>query len=256
MAHIITIANQKGGVGKTTTANALATGLILRGYKTLAIDTDPQGNLSYVMQADDQQEGLYEVLKGIKNSSEATQHTQQGDIIPSTLLLTGADMEFTDTGREYILKGILEPLEKNYDYIVIDSPPTLGILTINALTASNDIIIPMGADIFSLQGLSQLYNAISKVKKFCNPALNIAGLLITRYNGRTILSKDLREVIEQKAIKIGATVFNTIIREGISIKEAQTQQDSIFSNNPNSNPAQDYKDFVNEYLKGAGKNEK
>lgn len=255
MARITTIANQKGGVGKTTTAHALATGLTVKGYKTLTIDTDPQGNLSYTMRADDQQAGLYEILKGNINSAEAIQHTVQGDIIPSTLLLAGADMEFTDTGREYLLKDIVEPLRKIYDYIIIDSPPTLGILTINALTASNDVIIPMGADIYSLQGLSQLYNTVNKVKKYCNPSLNIAGLLITRYNGRTILSKDLREVIENKAVQIGAAFYNTVIREGVSIKEAQTQQDSIFKTDPNSNPAQDYLKFINEYLEGVGANE-
>jgi len=255
MARITTIANQKGGVGKTSTAHALATGLTKKGRRTLAIDIDPQSNLSYVMHADDQRAGIYEVLTGKESIFKTIQHTGQGDILPSTLLLTGADMEFTDNGREYLLKNIIEPLKKIYDYIIIDSPPTLGILTINALTASDDVIIPMGADIFSLQGLSQLYNTINKVKKYCNPNLNIAGILITRYNGRTILSKDLREVIESKAAQIDAPTYNTIIREGISVKESQTQQESIFKTNINSNPAQDYINFINEYLKGANKHE-
>ena len=250
MAKIIVIANQKGGVGKTTTANALACGLTGRKFKTLAVDCDPQGNLSYAMQADDQQEGLYEVMKGQSAPAEAVQRTEQGDIISGSLLLAGADLEFTDTGREYLLREILEPLKKIYDYIIIDSPPTLGILTINALAAGDDVIIPMGADIFSLQGLSQLYNAVSKVRKFCNPGLKIAGLLITRYNARTILSRDLREVIEEKAVQIGAPVFHTVIRESVSIREAQTHQESIFKISPDSNPAQDYQDFIREYLEG------
>ena len=251
MARIIVVANQKGGVGKTTTANALACGLIGRGFKTLAVDCDPQGNLSYAMRADDQQEGLYEVMKGKAAPAEAIQRTEQGDIIPGSLLLAGADLEFTDTGREYLLREILGPFGNIYDYIIIDSPPTLGILTINALAAGDDVIIPMGADIFSLQGLSQLYNAISKVRKFCNPSLDIAGLLITRYNARTILSRDLREVIEEKAVQIGAHVYRAVIRESIAVKEAQTNQESIFKTSPGSNPAQDYHDFISEYLEGA-----
>lgn len=250
MARITAITNQKGGVGKTTTAHALATGLTQKGYKALVIDTDPQGNISYTMKADEQQSGIYEVLKGSIDALQAIQNTSQGDIIASTLLLAGADLEFTDTGREYLLKDITEPLKLNYDYIIIDTPPTLGILTINALTASDDIIIPMGADIYSLQGLSQLYSTINKVKRYCNSTLNIAGLLITRYNGRSILSKELREIIEDKANQLNAPIFTSVIREGIAIKEAQTQQESIFTVAPKSNPAYDYLSFINEYLQG------
>lgn len=250
MARISVVANQKGGIGKTTTAHALATGLLLKGYKTLVIDMDPQSNLSYAMGASDQESGTYEVLKGEMDSKDVIQHTKSGDMIPSNLMLAGADLEFTQTGREYLLKDMIEPLKKEYEYIIIDTPPTLGILTINALTAANDIIIPMGADIFSLQGLSQLNSTINKVKRYCNPSLNIAGILITRYSGRAILSKELKDVIQEKAQQIGTTVFQTIIREGISIKEAHTQQSSIFSIASRSNQAKDYLAFVEEYVKG------
>lgn len=255
MTRITTIANQKGGVGKTTTASALATGLTAKGFKTLIVDIDPQSNMSYTFGADDQQASIYEVLKGTATPQEAIQHTKQGDIISSTLLLAGADMEFTDTGREYLLKSFIEPLKNIYSHIIIDTPPTLGILTINALTASDDVIIPMGADIFSLQGLSQLYITIEKVRKFCNPNLKIAGLLITRYSGRTILSRDLKEVIGEKAAQINASVFSSVVREGIAVKEAQTQQQSVFESAPKSNPAQDYMEFIEEYLKGHESNE-
>lgn len=250
MTRITTIANQKGGVGKTTTAHALATGLTAHGFKTLMIDVDPQGNLSFSIGANDQHFSVYEALKGAVTPLEAIQHTSDMDIIASTLLLSGADLEFTDTGREYLLKNLIEPLKHIYDYIIIDTPPTLGILTINALTASDDVIIPMGADIFSLQGLSQLYITIEKVRKFCTPNLKIAGLLITRYSGRTILARDLKEVIEEKAAQINASVFSTVIRESISIKESQTQQQSIFVSASKSNPALDYMEFITEYLKG------
>ena len=158
-------------------------------------------------------------------------------------------MEFTQPGREYLLKEILEPVKDNYDFIVIDTPPTLGILTINALTTSNDVIIPMGADIYSLQGLGQLYNTIENVKKYCNKDLTIKGLLLTKYNARTVLSKDLKDTIESKAQEINSKLFKTVIREGIAIKEAQTLQDNIFSTAPTSKPAADYEAFIKEYLK-------
>jgi chromosome partitioning protein len=128
----------------------------------------------------------------------------------------------------------------------------LGILTINALTAANDLIIPMGADAYSIQGLSQLNATIGKVKKRCNPELDIAGLLITRYSGRAILSQELRGTIEAKAARaVGTGVFQTVIREGIAIKEIQAQQTSLYTAAPKSNAAADYMAFIGEYLKGA-----
>lgn len=248
--HITAVSNQKGGVGKTSTAHALISGLTRRGYNTLAIDTDPQGNLTYAMGADENEPGVYELLKGKVTALDIVQHTPLGDIIPGNLLLAGADMEFADTGREYLLSEALDEAERYYEFIIIDSPPQLGILTINVLTAANDLIIPMGADIFSLQGLIQLYATINKVKKRCNPALEIAGLLITRYSGRSILSKELKETIRDRAGQIEANFFETVIREGVAVKEAQVQQTSVFSSSPRSNPAVDYEDFIEEYLKG------
>jgi chromosome partitioning protein len=250
MARITVIANQKGGVGKTTTAHALSTGLTRKGYKTLAVDADPQGNLTYMMGADENLPGVYELLKGGKNPTDAVQATGQGDIIPGSLSLAGADVEFYDTGREYLLSEALEPLKDAYDFIIIDSPPQLGVLTINTLTATEDVIIPMGADILSLQGLKRLYATIGKVRKRCNRSLQIAGVLITRYNGRTILSKELRESIENAAQQISAVVFQSVIREGIAVKEAQTLRASLFESAPNSNASVDYLAFIDEYLKG------
>lgn len=248
--RIITIANQKGGVGKTTTAHALITGLAAKGYRTLAIDTDPQSNLTVTMNANDTEPGIYEVLKGIVEPPKAIQQTPQGDIIGASLMLAGADIEFHSVGREYLLAEALSELKRDYDYIVIDSPPTLGILTINALTAATDVIIPMGADAYSLQGLAQLYTTIKTVKRLCNPALNIAGVLITRYSGRTVLSQALRETIKRNAAQIDANLFKTMIREGIAIKEAQTRRESIYATR--SNPSSDYRAFVDEYIKRGG----
>jgi len=247
--RIIVSANQKGGVGKTTTSHALVTGLTHKGYKALAVDADPQGNLTYTMAAKENEPGVYEVLKGAVASFEAIQNTAQGDIIGGNLMLSSADIEFTDTGREYLLAEALEPLRYIYDYIVIDSPPTLGILTINALTAAQDLIIPMGTDAYSIQGLSQLHTTIGKVKKHCNPNLVVVGILITRYSGRTILSRELKDAIQNQAAQaVNTTAFKTIIREGIVVKEIQTQQESLYTASPRSNATKDYMDFVDEYL--------
>jgi chromosome partitioning protein len=200
------------------------------------------------MGADTTGRGLYEVMREEATAVELIPKTTQGDPLPSTILLSAADMEFTSTGREWILDSILEPIKEKYQYIIIDSPPPLGILTINAMTAGTDVIIPLGADIYSLQGLNQLYSTIGKVRKFCNRDITIAGLLMTRYSNRTILSRDIKDGIEAKALELNAPMYKTVIREGVAIKEAQTQQQSLFEYAPMSKPAQDYMDFISEYL--------
>lgn len=245
MARITAIINQKGGVGKTTTAAALAAGLTSRGYKTLAIDADAQASLTFIMGAE-ADSGVYEALKE-KPAVDLIRQTPQGDLLPSTPALFGADLEFTATGREYLLRDALEEIREQYDYIIIDCPPQLGIMTVNALTAATDIVIPMRADILSLQGLGQLCDTIGKVKRYCNPGLKIAGLLITQ-NRKTALSRDLAYVIEDYAAQIKTPVYKTIIRESVAVREAQTMQESIF-NKPKANPAIDYAAFIDEYLK-------
>ena len=252
MARTTVVINQKGGVGKTTAAHALATGLTKKGHKVLVVDTDPQGNISHTMQADTTVKGLYEAMREEQPTKELIQHLSQGDILPSTLLLTAADMEFVSTGREYILDDVLASVKNDYDYIIIDSPPQLGILTINALVASDDIIIPMTADIYSLQGLNQLYSTINKIKKFCKKDIVIDGLLLTRHSNRTILSRDLKDAIESKARELNSRLYDTIIREGVSVREAQTARQSIFDYAPKSNSAIDYVNFIAEYVKRGG----
>lgn len=246
--RITTVINQKGGVGKTTTAHALTTGLNHRGYKALLIDTDPQGNISYTMQADSAQPGLYEAMRGEISADDAIQHTAQGDILSSSIYLAGADLEFTQTGREYRLREVLEDITNTYTHIIIDSPPALGIMTINALTASNDIVIPVGADIYSLQGLQQLLSTIEKVKKYSNSSLIMAGLLITRKSTRAIATKQLIEAIEQKARDLSVNLYRATIREAIAIKEAQIMQSSIFDSHDKAKVTADYNAFIDEYL--------
>ena len=246
--RITTVINQKGGVGKTTTAHALATGLNHKGYKALVIDTDPQGNITYTMQADAAKQGLYEAMRGEIGAAEAIQQTSQGDIIPSSLYLAGADLEFTQTGREYLLRELLEDIAGAYTHIIIDSPPALGIMTVNALTASTDIVIPVGADIFSLQGLQQLLSTVDKVKKYSNPRLHLAGLLITRRGQRAIATRQLIEAIQARAAALHAHLYRATIREAIAIKEAQIMQGSIFETHAKAKATGDYSAFIDEYL--------
>ena len=160
----IAIINQKGGVSKSTTAFTLASGINNKGYKTLCIDMDAQGNLSYTANANDDLLTIYDLLAEDANINQAIQHTKNFDLIASSKALSGADGFITDIGKEYKLKEILESVKNNYDYIIIDTPPALGILTVNALTACDSVIIPAQADIYSLQGIEQLSKTIQPIK--------------------------------------------------------------------------------------------
>ncbi|GHT96840.1 hypothetical protein FACS1894122_15510 [Alphaproteobacteria bacterium] len=151
-------------------------------------------------------------------------------------------------GKEYKLVEALERIKPNYDYIIIDTPPALGILTVNALTACDSVIVPAQADVYSLQGIEQLHDTVSTVKQYCNKNLKIQGILLTRFSYRTILSKNILELLEQTAEKIQTKLFKTTIREAIAIKEAQANRQDIFSYAPASNAAIDYNNFINELL--------
>lgn len=242
------IINQKGGVGKSTTAHNIGAGLKNKGFRVLYIDLDAQGNLTYTMGANTKGYNALGVLQRPETAREEIQHTRQGDIIASTPTLAGADNVINETGKEYRLKEALEPLQTDYDYCIIDTPPALGILTINALTCCNKVIIPAQADIYSLQGVTQLYNTISTVKKYCNAGLEIDGILLTRYSARAIISREIAEMTEDTAEKIGTKVFKTKIRECTALKEAQAMKQDIFSYAPKSNAAADYKKIVMEIM--------
>ena len=245
--RIISVANQKGGTAKTSTAHALVTGAAYKRKRSLAIDFDPQGNLSFIMGADVNRAGAYELMKQKAQAERIIQHTSQGDIIPASLNLAAADIEFSGKpGRDFFLQAALEPLQDAYDVAVIDTPPTLGTLLVNALTASDEVIIPMNADILSLQGLYQLAETIDQVKSFCNKGLKVTGILLTRYSGRTVLARDIKETIEAKCAELGIPLLNTVIRDGVAVREAQTTQESLFAYAPNSNPAKDYLQLFDE----------
>lgn len=246
----IAIINQKGGVGKSTTASQLASGLSLKGYRTLSVDLDAQGNLSYTAGAKTDGATALGVLTGEVKTADAIQHTQSGDIIPANKALAGADAFIADTGKEYRLKEALESVSGSYDFCIIDTPPALGILTINALTACNSVIIPAQADIYSLQGIEQLAETMKPVKKYCNPALAIEGILLTRYSPRSVLSRDIADLAEQLAEKLGTKLFKATIREAIAVKEAQISQQSLFAYAPKAKVTEDYTAFVEEVLRG------
>ncbi|CZE33331.1 sporulation initiation inhibitor Soj homolog [Streptococcus pneumoniae] len=247
---VITIINQKGGVGKSTTALALGHGLMAEGHRVLFIDLDAQGNISYTLGGDTSRYNALGVLQLPEIAQSEVQRTGLGDIIPSTPALSGADSILTETGKEYKLKEALDALSKTfeYDYVVIDTPPALGILTINALTASKYAIIPAQADIYSLQGITQLNNTIQVVKKYTNPDLKVLGITLTRYNARATLTRELTELLERTAKELDTKVFKTRIRENIAVKEAQAVRQNLYEYAPNSNASKDYQALTKEIL--------
>lgn len=245
---IYAIVNLKGGVSKTTTSAALWAGLNSRGHKALAIDLDPQQNLTYNSGASETGKTVLSLLTREGSAREVIQQTAMGDIIAASKALAGADAFLVETGKEYRLKEALEPIENEYEYIIIDCPPSLGALSVNALTACNKAIAPAQADYFSLQGIEQLAETVRGVKRYCNHELEISGILMTRYNDRTILTQNITHYVEQISEKLDTRLFNTKIREGIAIKEAQLSQKSIFEYAPSSNVAKDYNAFIDELL--------
>ena len=240
---ILTVCNQKGGTGKTTTAAALAQASIYRGHKTLVVDLDPQCNLTYIMGGNPLDIGAFELLTG---KSEFIQKTANGDIIAGSLNLAAADTLLAGEKRIYALQNGLAPLKKTYDVIVIDTAPTLGTLLINALTAADKVIIPLHADILSLQGLFQLSQTINKVKTDYNPALRFGGIVYTQHSGRTLVSREITKTIEARAAELHIPVLKTAVRDGVAVKEAQMMRKSLFEYAPKSKPAADYLNLIKE----------
>ena len=253
---ILAIASQKGGVGKTTTAGTMAAGLVKRKKKVLLIDLDPQTNLTFstgIVQ-DEEKSTIYDLIfdEDLK-TADALYETDAGySFIAGDVHLTGADAtfenEFDEEGCVYILQDVIEPVKKRFDYIIIDCPPTLGILTKNALVAANDVIIPIEADAYSLQGLAQMNNLITNAKS-ANKKLKVAGLLITKYNPRTKVHKVFRENLETLASKLKMKVFDATIRNTVFVNEAHILQQDLFTADPKHNVTKDYSAFVDEYLK-------
>ncbi len=249
--EIITLTNQKGGVAKTTTSLALAIGIHQKKKRVLMVDMDAQSNLSFTVGVDllNLEVSLYDVFKGNANIRDALQKVKPGlDIVTGGLQMAAADMEFTSIGREYLLKKNLAKLASGYDFCIIDTPPTLGVLTMNALTASQKAIIPLFSDIYSLQGISQLHGFIQNIREYCNPALKIEGLLLTKYTSRTNIAQALDEQIQNAATTLGTKVFKTRIRQAVAVQESQLLKQDIYTKAPHATATRDYMAFVEEFL--------
>ena len=246
---IITIANQKGGVAKTTTATAIASILQAKGYKTLMIDADVQGNTTDTYGAI--YEGvptLYDVILEDDKTpiSDAIQITHSGHIVASDPLLRDADRLLGNDMSK--LRDALEDLQ-GYDFVVIDTAPTMNTLLHNCLVASTNLIIPITASRYSLQGLSQLYETIKAIKKQQNPGLQISGLLLTKFSNRTLLARETKESLIDIVEKMDTKLFKTAIRASVKTEEAQALKTPLIEYAPKCTTTQDYIEFVNELLK-------
>lgn len=249
MSTVIAITNQKGGVGKTTTSCSLACGLAMNHKRVLAVDLDPQGNLGFSLGLEIEScASIYEVFKGTATLQEAIRPAKYCDVISSNILLSSAELEFTENQRECMLKNILSTVAGYYDYIIIDTPPALNILTVNAYAAANYLIIPMVPEILSLLGVSQIKETINTVRASVNPNLVVLGILLNKFNPRTLLSREVKEMAQDIASQIDTTVFQTQIRSSVCVAEAPAQGESLLDYAPRSNPAKDYKAFVTEVI--------
>lgn len=247
----ITITNQKGGVSKTTTAWSLGVGLHKRGYRVLFVDLDAQSNLSFTANVDllHLETTMYDVFKGNATVNDALITLDEGmAILVGGIDLASADREFTTTRRTYMLREHLEELQNDFDYCVIDTPPTLGVMNENALTASNKVIIPMKADAYAIQGIRQLKGFIDEQRKYTNPDLTIEGVLLTCVKERANLTKMLMKPFEQIAEQLDTKLYKATIRETISVPETALNKSNIYDYAPQATATLDYIEFVNEFL--------
>ena len=253
MSRVIAIANQKGGVGKTTTAINLGASLAVAEKRTLVVDIDPQGNATsgLGLEGRDSRPTVYDVLVGERSAPDAVAskvHFPFLDLIPSTRDLVGAEIELVQTPRrENVLRQALEPLRDSYDYILVDCPPSLGLLTLNTLTAADSVLIPIQCEFYALEGLSQLLNTIRLVQRGLNPTLDIEGVLLTMYDRRLNLS---RQVAAEARDYFGGKVYRTAIPRNVRLAEAPSFGQPIVLYDVLSQGAQAYLALAKELLSG------
>ena len=251
MGKVIAIANQKGGVGKTTTSVNLASALAILEKKVLLIDADPQANATSGLgiNVDDKNVGTYELLEHTAAIHDTILNTSVPhlDLIPSHIDLVAIEIELVDKNqREFMLKKALKEVTDHYDFILIDCAPSLGLITLNALTAANSVIIPIQCEYFALEGLGKLLNTIKSVQKIHNENLDIEGLLLTMYDARLRLSN---QVVEEVKKHFGTMVFKTIIQRNIRLSEAPSYGENIIQYDATSKGAKNYLSLAEEVLK-------
>ncbi|MBR6740130.1 MAG: ParA family protein [Clostridia bacterium] len=248
--RIVTVWNQKGGVGKTTTAVNLAAGLNLAGYRTLLVDFDPQANATSAYGiAKSVKNDIFSVMDGRCTVLESVIETRYGDLLPSGLDLAGAEVALVGReDRENVLKLILDPLRERYDFILIDPPPSLTLLTINVLSASDSVLIPLQCEYFALEGLSMLVSTVKNVKKRINPNLEIEGILFTMYDGRTNLSG---QIVREVKRYFPDRIYKTVISRSVKLSEAPSHGKPIQFYDKHSRGCECYTDLTNEFIKRA-----
>jgi len=249
MSKIIAITNQKGGVGKTTTSINLSASIAAAEKKTLLIDIDPQANSTSGLGIDKSDNSVYQVMIGTEDIRNCVSNTYMPflDIVPSNINLVGAEIEMVSmSDREVALKNQINKLKDDYDYIFIDCPPSLSLLTLNALIASDSVLIPVQCEYFALEGLGQLLNTINMVKKDMNPSLTIEGVLLTMYDQRLRLSN---QVVEEVKKYFGEKVFKTIIHRNVRVSEAPSHGKPIILYDSLSTGAKNYFSLAQEILK-------
>ena len=250
MGKIISVSNQKGGVGKTTTALSLSAALGVLEKKVLLIDMDPQSNATSGLGVDSNEATLssYNLIIGNAKASDIVIQTSSPnlDLIPAKIDLVGLEIEIVnESSREYLLKNALEKIKEKYDFIIIDCPPSLGLITLNALTCSSSVIIPIQCEYFALEGLGKLLNTIKGVQKVHNPNLSLEGILLTMFDSRLRLSNQVKQDVKKH---FGNIVFNTIIPRNVSLGEAPSHGESILMYNATSKGSKSYLKFAQEIV--------
>lgn len=262
MTRVVAVANQKGGVAKTTTVHSLGVALAESGRKVLLVDLDPQASLTWAcgIDPDAQERSMHEVLLRRSKAADAVQpvgEPREGGgrlaVLPSTIDLAGAEMHLlTKTGREYVLRKALDKIRDDHDVVLIDCPPSLGILTINGLTAADEVLIPLQAEALGQRGVAQLMDTIDDVRSYTNKELRVRGVIATMFDGRTKLA---RQVVEQVQEEHGLEVFDPPVPKSVKVAEAPGRGRSVLEHAPSSKGAEAYRELA-ERIFGKGKRRK